>query len=200
MKVTAIARQVKRQDRYSVYFDEKFAFGIGESGLLKSGLYVGKELTEQEVAELEVHVQTDKALSAALNYLSYRSRSEWELLDYLRRRKEIAVDIAEDVLAHLSAHGLVNDAQFAKNWVANRRLLKPTSNRKLRQELIQKHIADTYIIAALQEESDESQALTEMIQKKRSKYTDNTKLMQYLARQGFGYESIKSALAREQEE
>ncbi|HET7302864.1 MAG TPA: RecX family transcriptional regulator [Candidatus Saccharimonadales bacterium] len=199
MRVTAISRQVKRQDRYSVYLDEKFAFGLSESGLLKSGLYVGKELSQEEAADLAAHVQTDKALTAAINYLSYRSRSEWEMHDYLRRRKEIAPEVVDDVVAHLSDQGLLNDAQFAHNWVANRRLLKPTSNRKLRQELMQKHINDSHITAALEEDADEEQALRAMIVKKRSKYPDQAKLMQYLARQGFGYDAIKNALAHEPE-
>lgn len=199
MKVTAISRQVKRQDRYSVYLDEKFAFGLSESGLLKSGLFVGKELSGDEAAELETHVQTDKAVSAALNYLSFRSRSEWELQDYLCRRKEISPDVASDVIAHLSGLGLIDDARFAQNWVANRRLLKPTSNRKLRQELLQKHINEALAAAALTNGADESEALREVIAKKQSKYPDQTKFMQYLARQGFSYDAIKSALASESE-
>jgi SOS response regulatory protein OraA/RecX len=42
----------------------------------------------------------------------------------------------------------------------------------------------------------EEQALQELITKKRRqlRYQDSQKLMQYLARQGFGYEDIKSAL------
>ena len=39
-----------------------------------------------------------------------------------------------------------------------------------------------------------------MIAKKRSKYPDEQKFMQYLARQGFGYDAIKSALATADEE
>jgi regulatory protein len=42
--------------------------------------------------------------------------------------------------------------------------------------------------------------LAKMIAKKRSKYPDEQKFMQYLARQGFGYDAIKSALATADEE
>jgi SOS response regulatory protein OraA/RecX len=41
---------------------------------------------------------------------------------------------------------------------------------------------------------DEQQALRQLIDKKRGRYPDRQKLMQYLARQGFSYDAITSAL------
>ena len=77
------------------------------------------------------------------------------------------------------------------------RLLKPTSRRKLVNELRKKHIANEIIDQAIgSEDEDERSALREVIERKRrqSKYQDNEKLMQYLARQGFSYGDIKEAL------
>jgi regulatory protein len=94
--------------------------------------------------------------------------------------------------------GLLNDLAFARSWIANRRLLKPTSARKLRLELKQKQVAEEIIQEAMAEdETDEQEVLQQLIAKKRNqtKYNhDNLKLMQYLARQGFNYDAIKSAL------
>jgi regulatory protein len=93
--------------------------------------------------------------------------------------------------------GLVDDEKFAEAWVRNRRLLKPVSNRRLTQELRQKHVADEIIGRTLAEdETDEQTVLGELIARKRrqTKYQDDLKLMQYLARQGFAYEDIKSSL------
>ncbi len=94
-------------------------------------------------------------------------------------------------------NGLVDDEAFATSWVANRRLLKPTSLRKLRLELRQKGISSEIIEKVLAEdEVSDSSVLMNIIARKRrqTKYQDDMKLMQYLARQGFGYGDIKSAL------
>ena len=82
----------------------------------------------------------------------------------------------------------------------NRRLLKAVSKRRLMQELRQKRIADDVIQQVLAEdETDDRNVLRELVERKRrqSKYQDNLKLMQYLARQGFSYDDIKAALADE---
>jgi SOS response regulatory protein OraA/RecX len=54
--------------------------------------------------------------------------------------------------------------------------------------------------AMREDETDERQTLRELVEKKRSRYPDKIKFMQYLARQGFGYDDIKSVLNEEEDE
>jgi SOS response regulatory protein OraA/RecX len=62
-------------------------------------------------------------------------------------------------------------------------------------ELKQKHINEDIIREVLDEdETDERDQLRTLVAKKRSRYPDDQKLMQYLARQGFGFDDIKSVL------
>lgn len=196
MKITAIKQQVKRQDRYSIYVDEKYLFSFSQLELQNSGLRVGREVTEQDLTELQSTAVIDKAYDRALNLISHRSRSEGEIRDYLRRKDLMDNDITT-VVNRLTDRGYLDDADFAKRWVATRRLLKSTSKRRLAQELRQKHVADDIIQLVLEEdETDEHQVLRELVERKRkqTKYQDNLKLMQYLSRQGFNYEDIKTAL------
>jgi regulatory protein len=126
-----------------------------------------------------------------------RPRSAWELNDYLRR-KNTEEPVAKKIIAKLTKLDLVNDVSFARSWVENRRLLKPVSKRRLQKELKQKRVDETIIEEALREdETDERDVLRDLIARKRkqSKYQDELKLMQYLARQGFSYTDIKSALS-----
>ncbi len=201
MKITAIKQQVKRQDRYSIYIDSKYLFSFSQSELLGSGIKVGQELSEAELAELQSSAVVDKAYDRALNLISHRPRSEWEIRDYLRR-KDLTDHVISIVVNRLTERGYLDDADFAKRWVATRRLLKSTSKRRLAQELRQKRIKDEIIREVLAEdETDERQVLRELIERKRkqSKYQDNIKLMQYLSRQGFNYDDIKSALESNEE-
>ncbi|MEI7682764.1 MAG: RecX family transcriptional regulator [Candidatus Saccharibacteria bacterium] len=196
MRITDIKQQVKRQGRYSMYVDGKYCFSLGQSELMKSGIRIGKEYTEAEIEELQHTSELDKANMRALDYLSRRPRSEWELRDYLKR-KEYDSPTIDTTLNKLSDYGYIDDLKFAQSWINTRRLLKPTSLRRLRQELIQKHVSKEVIEMALQtDEGDESSALKEMIDKKRpqTRYQDDQKLIAYLLRQGFNYGDIKDAL------
>lgn len=197
MKITAIKQQVKRPDRYSIYLDEKYAFSLREAELITLGLHSGQEISEEQLENYRDESDFGKWYDKTLNLLSFRPRSEWELRDYLRR-KDCPPEITEKILNKLSINGYVNDEQFARRWVENRRLLKATSRRRLSQELRQKRIHTDIIdrvLAEDKEETDEREVLRALAGKKRARYPDQTKFMQYLARQGYSYEDIKSVLS-----
>lgn len=196
MRITAIKTQVKREGRYSIFVDGKYAFSLSAEGLLDSGFVVGQELSRVELTEAKQQSQTDKAYNLTLACVARRMRSEGELHDYFRR-KGYSDDFAKTVLPKLKRQGLVDDAEFARRWVENRRLLKATSAKKLRLELRQKKISNELIESVLSsDETDERQILRELVEKKRkqSRYQDPQKLMMYLARQGFSYNDIKSVI------
>lgn len=196
MKITAIKQQVKRSDRYSVFVEGKYSFSLSESGLLKTGLTNGQDINENDLSLLRNEALIDKAKTKAFDLLSRRPRSKWELEDYLGR-KGYETEIIESTLNMLSNLGYVNDSDFAKRWISDRRLLKSTSKRRLTQELRQKKVPDDIIKEALStDDTDEREVLKDLIARKRrqSRYQDNTKLIQYLARQGFNYDAIKEVL------
>lgn len=196
MKITDIKQQVKRVDRYSVYVDGKYSFPLGESELLHIGLRIGQEFTETELDGLKYKAVIDKGVDRALNLVMRRPRSRWELEDYLKR-KDYAPETIASILNILSEKGYIDDSDFARRWVENRRLLKATSKRRLRQELKQKRVEDDVIDEVLAaDETDEREVLRELVERKRkqTKYQDNLKLMQYLSRQGYNYDDIKSVL------
>lgn len=199
MKVTSIKQQAKRTDRYSVYVDGKYVFSLSETELLKSGLRIGRELNENELEAYKHDAVIDKAYDRTLNLIAHRPRSSWELESYLKR-KTYDESVINEVLGKLNERGYVDDEDFARRWVANRRLLKPISSRRLHQELRQKRIDQEIIDKVLAEdETDEMHVLRELVDKKRkqTKYQDNVKLMQYLSRQGFNYTDIKEVLNEE---
>jgi regulatory protein len=198
MKITSIKQQLKRTDRYSVFVDGKYAFSLSESALLESKLASGQELTKEQVSDYKKLSADDKIYNQALRYVAMRPRSRWEVQFYLERKKASPA-LIDKILNKLSVVGLLDDAKFAQAFVNDRRLLRPTSRRKLQMELRKKRVADEIIqIAVGGEAEDEQAALQAVIERKRrqTKYQDDLKLMQYLARQGFNYDDIKSALKR----
>ena len=199
MKITSIQAQIKRSNRYSIFVDGTFTFGLSTDALLESKITVGQEVTEADIKRFRRLSDDDKAYGLALAYVARRLRSEWELRDYCKR-KGYEDELTNSILAKLADYGFVDDAMFAKRWVESRRMLKATSVKKLRLELRQKRIADDIISEVLAEdETDERQVLRDLVEKKRrqTKYQDKQKLMMYLAGQGFNYDDIKAVLADE---
>ncbi len=194
MKITEIKAQVKTVGRFSIFVDGRYAFSLSDTALLEHKLYVGLELDEKTLKQLKQASSDDKVYGLALRYAMLRPRSEWEVQSYLRR-KQSAPALSEKILSKLSKLNLIDDSKFARAWVDNRRLLRPTSKRKLQQELRAKRVGDDAINQALAaDDADEQQILRALITKKRARYPDNLKLMQYLARQGFKYDDIKAVI------
>ncbi|MDB5182146.1 MAG: regulatory protein RecX [Candidatus Saccharibacteria bacterium] len=201
MKITAIKQQVKRQGRYSIFVDEKYAFSLSENALLDQKIRIGLEVSKEELQGFKDASKFDKAYNLTLSYVARRPRSEWELRDYFRR-KEIDEEAGELILDRLKNFGYINDAAFARSWVENRRLLKPISRRRLIMELRQKHVADDVVRQVLEEdETTDRDTLRQLVERKRkqSRYQDDQKLMQYLVRQGYGYDDVKSVLKNQEE-
>lgn len=197
MKVTSIKAQVKRAGRYSIFVDEQYSFSLSDTALLDAKLVVGQELSKEELQSLKQLSVDDKLYGQVLGYIALRPRSTWEVQMYMQK-KHCPASLQESILNKLSKLRLLDDLSFARSWVQSRRLLKPISKRRLQLELRQKRIGDDIVREVLaDDEVSDNDALLELIARKRklSKYKDATKLMQYLARQGFGYDDIKQALA-----
>lgn len=194
--VTQVKQQVKRPDRYSVYLDGVYSFSLSEVDLIGFGLHSGQQLTDTDVAQYRDASAYRKWYDKILNLLSYRMRSEWEVTNYLKR-KQCPEGFRHQILTKLKDLDYVNDEVFARSWVAHRRSMKPTSRRKLTQELQQKRINTQIIVTVLSDDRevvDEQEVLRALIAKKRARYPDRQKFMQYLARQGYSYHDIRQVL------
>jgi regulatory protein len=213
MKITAITSQQKDKNRINVMVDGKYRFSLDIFQVADLGIRVGKEYTDKELTELEVESQFGKLYARALEYSLMRPHSAREVRDYLYRktrvtksrnrktgeiheRPGVSQEVANRVFDRLVGKGYINDEKFARYWVENRSLTKGASRRKLQAELRAKGIENSIIEEHLSSsERNDQDELQKIIVKKRSKYPDDQKLMQYLARQGFAYDDIKSALS-----
>lgn len=196
MKITNIKQQVKNKDRVSVYVDGKYSFSLSTWQFGSADLKLDGEISDERVEELSEESEFGKLHDRTLMWLMIRPRSTWEVEDYLRKKTDDE-EVREKLLASFQEKKYLDDEDFAERWVANRRLLKPVSKLKLRQELLKKRVPKEIIDQTLEADvTDESEVLVELIAKKRkiTRYQDDRKLMEYLARQGFKYSDIKTAL------
>lgn len=211
MKVTGISVQARNADRVNVSIDGKYRFSLDIFQISELGIKVGNDYTEEELVQIESESQFGKLYARALEYCLIRPHSVREVKDYLWRktrstkyksrdgqikeREGVSQTVADRVLERLLDKGYVNDEAFARFWVENRNQTKGSSTRKLSAELSAKGVDRQIISDALDRStrSDEDE-VRKVIAKKRAKYPDEQKLIQYLARQGFSFDDIRSAL------
>lgn len=207
MIITSISAQVKDKNRVNISVDGVYRFSLDVFQLVDLGIRVGKDYTEQELIDLELESQFGKVYGRALEYSLSRPHSAKEIRDYLYRktrptrtklgtmRPGVSTLVTSRVYDRLVEKGYVNDESFTRYWIDNRSLRKGASQRKLTAELRAKGVEQTLIEQALagSSRSDEDE-LAKVIAKKRSKYDDDKKFIAYLARQGFSYDDIRSAL------
>jgi len=190
--ITAIRFQKRNKNRVNVYLDGQFAFGL--AAVEAACLHVGQVLDEADVARLRKQDEAERAYERALNFLSYRPRSEAEVCLNLRR-KNVDDEVAEVVIERLTRVGLLDDREFARYWVDNRLQFKPRGARALRHELRQKGVPSSVIddaLAGFDEEAAARKAAEARARRLAHLEPDEfrRRLSAYLARRGFFYSVI----------
>lgn len=152
--------------------------------------------------------QFQKFYDRALRFLSFRPRSEKEIVEYLKRprgRKKTTVEpqtIAK-ILNKLKEHNFINDEEFTKWWVEQRTGAKPKGFRLIKIELQQKGVNretiekilgdyDTKIVSA----EGARRLLVKVLPRysKIPRLERQQKLGQFLLRRGFDWDTVKEAI------
>jgi regulatory protein len=199
--ITSVETQQHDSERVNVYLDGSFAFGASTMLVFARGLRIGQELDEAAVEELLRDDVVERALGAALNFLSFRPRSQREVEDYFRRKKT-EPEVAAAVIERLVRGGMLDDREFARYWVESRQTFRPKGGRALRLELRQKGLDRDVIDEALQGAVDEDAAAHEAgLQRVKSlrKLDDREffrRMVAYLQRRGFSYAVAAGAAKR----
>lgn len=210
MKITNISVQARNPDRVNISIDGKYRFSLDIAQVVDLGIKQGQEIDDDQLALYEQESVFGKLYTRCLEYCFVRPRSEREVRDYLHKKtrttkyrardgqiKErcgVSQSVADRVLDRLKTKSHVDDEKFARWWVENRDQRKGTSLRKLRSELMAKGIDRQMIDMVLEQSTrSDSDELAKIIEKKRARYDDD-KLTAYLARRGFSYSDIKTAL------
>lgn len=192
-KITRLAAQKKNHQRVNVYLDGEFAFGL--SRITAAWLQVGQEISDEKIGELRNKDGIEVAYQKALKFLSYRPRSEQEVRQNLAKHDVIG-DNQDRVIERLQYNGYIDDQKFAQIWVENRSEHRPRSKRMLAYELRQHGIEQNTIDQILDgfDECDLAQrAASKQIHKyEKLEWVDfQKKLLNYLSRRGFNYQTSK---------
>lgn len=143
----------------------------------------------------------DEAFAKACGYLSYRQRTEDEIVRYLNKRGYGGV--RDEVIARLLRAGLLDDKVFAQTWITERAGSKGFGPRRLRSELLRLGVNPVLIdetLASAYPDDKEEERASDIAARQWPKISGNTsfdrgrKLYSYLVRRGFDNQFAKQAV------
>ena len=135
--ITALLSLPRRRNLVNLFLDGALAFTLHRSLVQEAGLFVGRELSQDEVQTLREQEEFRSALDAAYRFLAHRPRSEAEVRTRLRRRK-VEASLIDRVVARLKEQRFLDDVAFAQQWAENRAYHSPRSRAMVRFQCCRK--------------------------------------------------------------
>ena len=158
------------------------------------------ETSSLEDTKPEIITDPEQARTIALHRLSARPRSRAELKKDLVQR-HVDESLADQIVARFIEVGLVDDENFAREWVASRRGPKSLSTARLKRELAGKGISPSVIDEALDEaDGTEAEIALDLAQRRakalvgKDRATMTRRLAAQLERRGFSPAIVRRAV------
>ena len=197
MKITAITQQKKRQNRYNVFIDNDFAFGIDGVDLLYYKLKEGIELTQERYDLIMDELVFVKARETAMRYIDFKRRTEKEVRQKLG--EEFGEATTERVIELLKRYRIIDDEEYARLYITDCLKLKGWGARRILTELAARGIDRGAAEKYLEGSGDAMREKAEKLLEKRIKNgiadrKEYKKHMDFLLRRGFDFETTKNAL------
>lgn len=204
--ITRITVHPKKKDWYYVYIDrgagEEFGFTIDSDLFIRFQIQKGMEIDDAQLMEIVHEKEKKRAIGLAFSYLSYRMRSEHELIEYLKR-KELEQSIIVECIDTLKSYHYINDEEFSNQYVQSKMNTQLKGPLLIKRELEEKGISSTLIASSLSRVSFDSQVsrLVSYIEKRQEALGNTSlkekkqKLYQQLYRKGFSRDVIQTAFA-----
>ncbi len=199
MKITKIEQQKNNKERVNIYIDDKFAFGLMIEIKYKYDLQENMEINEEYIQKVLREEELSKAKDQALKFLTYRQRSEKEIIDKLKK-KGFEESIIDNTLNYLKKYKLVDDMEFAKAFMKDKINLNKFGPIRIKHELYKKGIDNNIIEKILEEDDDEYNRALNLAKKKLPSYKNDDKnaiyrkLGGFLQRKGYSYDCIFKVL------
>ena len=146
----------------------------------------------------------DYIYNNTLRFLSYRPRSEAEVLDYLKKKQASTKNTLE-VMRRLREYNFVNDENFARWYIENRNKSIRIISFELKRKGISKNIMEK-VLEDFDVKKKEDSLLNKLIEKKwktvskSPKEKQYEKMMRYVLSKGFDYDDAKKEVIKKTRE
>jgi regulatory protein len=156
--VTAL--RATRRGQVAVHVDGSFACSVSDSFVARWHLYQGRELDDDALAELRLQASAERLIADAYRLLGHRARSRHELRRRLLQKGHDDEAVA-GALERLAGEGLLDDAQFARSYLTDKRGLSGWGSQRIRRGLaelgVDQAVIDAVLSAAAATEGDDAE-------------------------------------------
>ncbi|MEX0994593.1 MAG: regulatory protein RecX [Balneolaceae bacterium] len=201
--ITSIQPQKKNRNRFSLFHQEHFILGLSSHSLLRFKLTKGVEITDTLFSRIVSEEQFLDVKDYLYRLLGRRDHSRDELRTKALQKGYESKQV-EDVLEELELKDLIDDESFARKYIADKLSLQQWGPVKIRIHLLKKGISGSVIQHAMDEQTRGLQlhqicvdlAIKHKLRFLREKdgIKRKQKIMKYLQRKGFQYDTINRAL------
>ncbi len=191
-KITDMQIQKSNKARANLYLDGEFAFGVEMVTVMKLGLKIGQDVSEEKLQEAIFDSEKSVAFEKAMDYLSRSMKTTKQITDYLYK-KGYTPQVVRYVVEKLTEYRYIDDTAYAKLYVQQN--LRNKGSRRLQQELLQKGVsreqAETFSQIPQDVSQENAMALAQKYMK--NKCVDNKtlqNLQRYLLSRGYDFDTV----------
>lgn len=201
-----IERIVSKGRTTEIILQDGSSFFISSELFVQSGLAIEQDLSRQEIDWLKHQNDKRTVKLSALNFLSRRAHSRYELRSKLKK-KNYDTNIIEIILDELVSDSILDDEKFAEMFFLEKFEKKRKGTNIIRKELLAKGISKDIIDKVIKYHNDEEltkknisylaeKKIKSLSYKKLEQSELRNKVIDHLLRKGFEYSDIKAALEK----
>ena len=194
-RIEKITAQPDRAGRYTVKLEDGRIFRLYRQTLEDFGLYSGKEMSDEELQQLQKAAGQMSAKMRAVRIVSASGVSKADLERRLVQKGERKQD-AQQAVAWLEDLDLLDDSKIAQQ-VVQKCIVKGYGLSRAKQALYEKRVPKEYWEDALADYPDQTEKIMEFLQIRLGNNRDEKQLrraMDALLRRGHSYQEIRKAL------
>lgn len=205
MKITDYKTQ-KNDKRISVFIDEQYMFSVTNDNFILNNLYIGKELSKDEIINIEQEDEKERAFSYILYQLGFGAKTEKELIRKMNTQN-YSQDSQDFALNKAKEYRYVNDEEYCENFIEQHKNLSGWGEQKIISNLLTKGISKELIKTKIEEFYSYDEIFNNAYKcaikkyeilknKEMDKYKLKQKLYMFLSGRGYNYEIISEVLEK----
>lgn len=201
MQVTNISYS-KSKEVFEVVFEDETKLLLNYNIFEKYKVSVDMDFSETEIQEMKYFSDIERAKSRAINYISGKLKTKYEVRLKLKE-KDFTEDIIDEVIDILEKEEYLNDRLYCEVFIEDKKQLNGYGKNKIKSLLIQKGVSKSVFEDFLDEfeyEEEFDNALKMGIKKlnllsnEDDDFKKKQKLINYLAYRGFSFDVINDVL------
>lgn len=192
----------KSKEVFEVVFEDETKLLLNYNIFEKYKVSVDMDFSENEILEMKYFSNIERAKSRAINYISGKLKTKYEVRLKLKENG-FAEDVIDEVLDILEKEEYLNDKVYCEIFIEDKKKLNGYGKNKIKSLLIQKGISKNIFEDFLNEfEYDEEfdNALKmgikklELLSNEEDNFKKKQKIINYLTYRGFGFDVINDVL------